>query len=149
MSTEQTKHNELVINGIDHSEFDSEWAMRGGIVSLEYQKYSGAWQLYPTVNVLAVPVFRYSHFVFMPFGEHETFGEIISENSRVLSKSMATRAECEAAGVEYIERPVSAEQSAALARLMFAISEKIDNGMCDWEIEDAYEDYHLAMKGGK
>jgi hypothetical protein len=93
---------ELWTRGVDHSNFNEDWATVGGVVEIDYQKYSGAWNLYPVLEVLAKAQFYCGHWQYVPFGEDETFGEVIMDDHNVLSKRMATPSECADAGIDYV-----------------------------------------------
>jgi hypothetical protein len=93
---------ELWTRGVDHSVFNEDWARMGGVVEIEYKKYTGAWYLYPTLDVLAKAQFYCGHWEYMPFGEHETFGGVIMDDHNVLSTKMASKERCAAAGIDYV-----------------------------------------------
>ena len=79
----------------ENTELDLEWAKRGGVVhsiGYELMKYGG--KIFSDGSMLMLQIVMC----------HSP----VSVSKRSLR--MATRAECESAGVEYIERPVSAEE---------------------------------------
>ena len=86
--------NNLIINGIDHSNFDIEWAKRGGVLSLKshlckmtyFCTISG---LITVANILAQKTFN-----------SESHASVEQDVLR-----MATPNECAEAGIEYIEPP--------------------------------------------
>ena len=84
--------NNLIINNIDHSKFDLEWAKRGG--RLLCQHTSGD----KTLGVLSLT------------GESIETGTllygVIYDGFNGWTVRMATPAECESAGIEYIEPPM-------------------------------------------
>ena len=94
----------LIINGVDHAKFDLEWAKRGGVL-MYGAKASQLLKLLKLVEhdgefPWCIPMSRKPN------------GKI--ERSRQLALiidpyhlRMATPAECEAAGIEYIARPVT------------------------------------------
>ena len=96
--------SDLIINGIDHSKFDLEWAKRGGVI----REYS---QLCKYV----CPSENYSDIMEGQDGEillgHEQnvglvyFDGAISENAPYYLR-MATPSECADAGIDYIEPPM-------------------------------------------
>ena len=85
--------NNLIINNIDHSKFDLEWAKRGG--RLLCQHTSGD----KTLGVLSLT------------GESIETGTllygVIYDGFNGWTVRMATPAECESAGIEYIEPPMT------------------------------------------
>ena len=89
--------NELIINGIDHSVFDLEWAKRGGVlVSLESEN-------------TRINVFKFLRSVTAEKIEVSTMSQLcfvtnFYEYRRVFR--MATPDECATAGIEYIEPPM-------------------------------------------
>lgn len=127
-----TEINKLLINGIDHSEFDLEWAKRGGVVYAEFEvgyhfqtkdgeTCGGGLYFYERKRNLFSTVKR--------LGEYDCFSasknaDGVFSLSNVVSQChgtcvilrMAAPKECEAAGVEYIEKPVSAEELAELRK---------------------------------
>ena len=87
----------LIINGVDHSAFNLEWAKRGGVLFIT--EYSEAVKL---LSCNSGDLFEFCdkedpHVFGYGMESHETYG-LPSKNFR-----MATPAECEAAGIEYIE----------------------------------------------
>ena len=86
--------NDLIINGIDHSKFDLEWAKRGGVIfDAVYE------QIYIFVNKIDEEQIRLVY-------SSRLRGEIdFLSKSLISSLRMATPAECAEAGVEYIEPP--------------------------------------------
>ena len=109
----------LIINGVDHAKFDLEWAKRGGVLMMT------------TGNVLALmKVVEGNYFLIADFFKDDDIGwRKNSPPSHYLHGGedlrMAIPAECEAAGVEYIKRPVSDQslsdlQQRAQAALRYA-----------------------------
>ena len=103
----------LIIDGVDHAKFDLEWAKRGGRLICEHEGGER------TLGVLSLT------------GDSIETGTLLfgvipiwQENQQWIAR-MATPAECEAAGVEYIKRPVSDQslsdlQQRAQAALRYA-----------------------------
>ena len=85
----------LIINGVDHSVFNLEWAKRGGVCAIADHSEFG---LYKYIK----PIDKALHY-FCDIEYLDDFGATMIPNDM----RMATPAECEAAGVEYIKRPVS------------------------------------------
>lgn len=87
--------NDLIINGIDHSVFDLEWAKRGGVIfDAVYE------QIYIFVNKIDEEQIRLVY-------SSRLRGEIdFLSKSLISSLRMATPSECADAGVEYIEPPM-------------------------------------------
>ena len=101
--------NDLIINGIDHSAFDLDWAKRGGwcIVRGEVCKLiSKATYISSDTDTLFV---------------------------RAIAERMATREECAVAGIEYIE-PMQAEIDSLEAQLAEA---RKDSERLDWIISQS------------
>ena len=86
--------NDLIINGIDHSVFDLEWAKRGGVVMLK--KY--------LAKVTYVCNISGSVHVAQTLGRKVFNGESFA-NVSPRQLRMATPDECRKAGSEYIEPP--------------------------------------------
>ena len=83
----------------ENTEIDLEWAKRGGVVhsiGYELMKYGG--KIFSDGSMLMLQIVMC----------HSP----VSVSKRSLR--MATREECESAGIEYVERPVSAEELAGL-----------------------------------
>ena len=78
----------LIINGVDHAKFDLEWAKRGGVI----YHADDEWQILKFVN-------------FENEIKQNLFWSVTHKTLVLLENGlrMATPAECEAAGVEYIE----------------------------------------------
>ena len=87
--------NNLIINGIDHSVFDLEWAKRGGVVMLKKH----------LAKVTYVCNISGSMHVAQTLGQKVFNGKSFANVSPRLLR-MATPAECAEAGVEYIEPPM-------------------------------------------
>ena len=88
--------NNLIINGIDHSKFDLEWAKRGGVlVSLESENTRiNMFKFLRSITAEKIEVSTMSQLCFVTnFYEYR----------RVFR--MATPSECAEAGIEYIEPP--------------------------------------------
>lgn len=103
----------LIINGVDHSVFNLEWAKRGGVCAIADHSEFG---LYKYIK----PIDKALHY-FCDLEYLDDFGATMIPNDM----RMATPAECEAAGVEYIKRPVSDQslsdlQQRAQAALRYA-----------------------------
>ena len=103
----------LIINGVDHSVFNLEWAKRGGVCAIADHSEFG---LYKYIK----PIDKALHY-FCDLEYLDDFGATMAPNDM----RMATPAECEAAGVEYIKRPVSDQslsdlQQRAQAALRYA-----------------------------
>ena len=87
----------LIINGVEHAKFDLEWAKRGGVLMMT------------TGNVLALmKVVEGNYFLIADFFKDDDIGwRKNSPPSHYLHGGedlrMAIPAECEAAGIEYIE----------------------------------------------
>ena len=87
--------SDLIINGIDHSKFDLEWAKRGGVIFDSVYE-----QIYIFVNKIDEEQIRLVY-------SSRLRGEIdFLSKSLISSLRMATPAECAEAGVEYIEPPM-------------------------------------------
>ena len=82
--------NNLIINGIDHSKFDLEWAKRGGVV----RHFDGDAQY-----LKAIDFFTDVH--------ASLFWSLTEKTCQYLKNGlrMATPSECAEAGIEYIEPP--------------------------------------------
>ena len=103
----------LIINGVDHSVFNLEWAKRGGVCAIADHSEFG---LFKYIK----PIDKALHY-FCDIEYLDDFGATMAPNDM----RMATPAECEAAGVEYIKRPVSDQslsdlQQRAQAALRYA-----------------------------
>ena len=121
--------NNLIINGIDHSRFDLEWAKRGGVVIsiidnpptkrmiekvMEWAKRCGV-----VISIIDNPPTKrmIGKVIGDEFFESKHFcaDEWISDSQdRVITRKlnlfrMATPSECAAAGIEYIEPPIDAD----------------------------------------
>ena len=94
----------LIINGVDHSVFNLEWAKRGGVCAIADHSEFG---LYKYIK----PIDKALHY-FCDIEYLDDFGATMIPNDM----RMATPAECEAAGVEYIKRPVSDQSLLDLQR---------------------------------
>lgn len=86
--------SDLIINGIDHSKFDIEWAKRGGVVMLKkhLSKVTYVCNISGTLHVAQT------------LGQKVFNGESFANVSPRLLR-MATPSECAEAGIEYIEPP--------------------------------------------
>ena len=115
-------NQDLIINGVDHSKSDLEWAKRGGVLTkndnhrirefykLTYLKHSGGGNgqqvIWPT---------------YCQIGSDNIRRECVPFHSKKDNDymRMATPAECEAAGIEYIEyhgwRPIESAPIGSLA----------------------------------
>lgn len=83
--------NNLIINGVDHSAFNLEWAKRGGVCAIADHSEFGLFKYIRPIN-------KALHY-FCDIEYLDDFGATMIPNDM----RMATPAECEAAGVEYIE----------------------------------------------
>ena len=110
--------NNLIINNIDHSKFDLEWAKRGG--RLLCQHTSGD----KTLGVLSLT------------GESIETGTllygVIYNGFNGWTVRMATPAECESAGIEYIEPPMIWRdiESAPKNQLILLLQHTLSYGDC-------------------
>lgn len=101
----------------ENTEFDWEWAKRGGVCITP----GGTIILYSQRGALAVN--RYPN---SGDGNCDFFwgmprkGVTIEEQAYMSELRMATRAECEAAGIEYIEPPMSAEDMEHIRGIEYA-----------------------------
>lgn len=97
--------NDLIINGIDHSKFDLEWANHGGIIKV----YSLVYKQPNTIHQYE----DMSYFGVAKFIDDEPDGTVnvymlnkrTAENKNTKFLAMATPYECAEAGIEYIEPP--------------------------------------------
>ena len=103
--------NNLIINGIDHSKFDLEWAKRGGVVYhyCDFCRYICDGDNYNEI--------RAGQDGECLIGVEKTVGLLSILTTEKVENSpyylrMATPAECAEAGVEYIEPPVDKVQTA-------------------------------------
>ena len=95
--------NDLIINGIDHSKFDLEWANHGGIIKV----YSLVYKQPNTIHQYE----DMSYFGVAKFIDDEPDGTVnvymlnkrTAENKNTKFLAMATPSECAEAGIEYIE----------------------------------------------
>ena len=85
--------NNLIINNIDHSKFDLEWAKRGGVLTLNAGELF--FRLIEQANDNATKLYVYD------------LCAKVTEYVIAADFRMATPAECESAGIEYIEPPTS------------------------------------------
>ena len=93
----------LIINGVDHSVFNLEWAKRGGVVFHTYDSgYSIFWSFFqgaiyglaghhPKIGYRIIP------------HEKRYLDLATNQEYKMMADRMATPAECETAGIEYIE----------------------------------------------
>lgn len=88
----------LIINGIDHSKFDLEWAKRGGIVHILDDGIE------PTIEYLCLVVPKFNELLVMIL-QSGNYSFFFSEFTSKRIMRMATPAECAEAGIEYIEPP--------------------------------------------
>jgi hypothetical protein len=96
--------NDLIINGIDHSVFDLEWAKRGGVV---YHYCDFCRYICDGFNYNEIRVGQDGEFL---IGEEKTVGLVSILTTKKVENSpyylrMATPYECDDAGVYYIEPP--------------------------------------------
>ena len=124
---------ELWTRGVDHSVFNEDWAKMGGVVEIDYQKYSGIWNLYPALEVLAKAQFYCGHWQYVPFGEDETFGEVIIDDHNVLSKRMASHKRCAAAGIDYVPFMGWRDIDSAPKNVRMLMRNEIDVGIGTYE----------------
>ncbi len=93
--------NDLIINGIDHSVFDIEWAKRGGVVKTSVcEQPAFAKCLGEKQDGRALFMF----FINEDENERWHYGFVYPQDFNTLS--MATPDECAEAGIEYIEPPM-------------------------------------------
>ena len=103
--------NDLIINGIDHSKFDLEWAKRGGVVLIimddsqlkilaNLAKYVGEWAYFINTTRYAIPDCE----VYFTCGLSGSSDLEMSSDTHYVER-MATPSECAEAGIEYIEPP--------------------------------------------
>ena len=115
--------NNLIINGVDHSVFDLEWAKRGGVlVSLESEN-------------TRINVFKFLRSVTAEKIEVSTMSQLcfvtnFYEYRRVFR--MATPNECAEAGIEYIEPPMIWRdiESAPNNKLILLLQHTLSYGDC-------------------
>ena len=97
--------NDLIINGIDHSKFDLEWANHGGIIKVYILVYKQPNTIHQYEDM--------SYFGVAKFIDDEPDGTVnvymlnkrTAENKNTKFLAMATPSECAEAGIEYIEPP--------------------------------------------
>ena len=103
--------NNLIINGIDHSKFDLEWAKRGGVVLIimddsqlkilaNLAKYVGEWAYFINATRYAIPDCE----LYFTCGLSGSSDLEMSSDTHYVER-MATPSECAEAGIEYIEPP--------------------------------------------
>ena len=103
--------NDLIINGIDHSKFDLEWAKRGGVVLIIHDdsqlkilanlaKYVGEWAYFINTTRYAISDCE----VYFTCGLSGSSDLETSSDTHYVER-MATPSECAEAGIEYIEPP--------------------------------------------
>ena len=124
--------NDLIINGIDHSVFDLEWAKRGGVVKV----YSLIYKQPNTIHQYK----EMDYFGMAKFIDDETDGTVnvymlnkrTSVNKNTTFLAMATPAECAEAGVEYIEPPMMWRdiESAPKNQLILLLQHTLSYGDC-------------------
>ena len=96
--------SDLIINGIDHSKFDLEWAKRGGVIR-EYSQLCK--YVCPSENYSDIREGQDGEIL---LGHEQNVGLVyfdgtISENAPYYLR-MATPSECAKAGIDYIEPPM-------------------------------------------
>ena len=113
--------NDLIINGIDYSVFDLDWAKRGGVVMLKKH----------LVKVTYVCNISGSVHVAQTLGQKVFNGESFASVSPRLLR-MATPEECAEAGVEYIEPPMMWRdiESAPKNQLILLLQHTLSYGDC-------------------
>ena len=125
--------NNLIINGIDHSKFDLEWAKRGGRLICEHEGGER------TLGVLSLT------------GDSIETGTLLfgvipiwQENQQWIAR-MATPAECAEAGIEYIEyhgwRPIG---TAPLDTLVIVETDQKKVGCAIFESRNESEHFGLG-----
>ena len=94
----------------ENTELDLEWAKRGGVVYAEKANiiYLCLWTKTNDDRRLVAIASKFRGYCFQTGSDNGKTSLLHHQYVNVLR--MATRAECESAGVEYIERPVSAEE---------------------------------------
>ena len=129
--------NNLIINGIDHSVFDLEWAKRGGVIfDAVYE------QIYIFVNKIDEEQIRLVY-------SSRLRGEIdFLSKSLISSLRMATPSECEKAGIEYIEPPAIWRdiESAPKNKLVLLYRKTVEN---DLIYVGGYQDGEWCTENGK
>ena len=129
--------NNLIINGIDHSVFDLEWAKRGGVIfDAVYE------QIYIFVNKIDEEQIRLVY-------SSRLRGEIdFLSKSLISSLRMATPSECAEAGIEYIEPPAIWRdiESAPKNKLVLLYRKTVEN---DLIYVGGYQDGEWCTENGK
>ena len=127
----------LIINGIDHSVFDLEWAKRGGVVMLKKH----------LAKVTYVCNISGSMHVAQTLGQKVFNGKSFANVSPRLLR-MATPAECAEAGVEYIEPPARwlPIESAPKNKLVLLYRKTVEN---DLIYLGGYQDGEWCTENGK
>ena len=115
----------LIINGVDHAKFDLEWVKKGGVVYRLDGTKAMLWTYFQgRFAVLAL----YSRSGWKKTSPQSCIANIFSLLSVKASDRMATPAECEAAGIEYIEydgwRPI--ESAPKNGTIILSCDEKWD-----------------------
>ena len=95
----------LIIDGVDHAKFDLEWAKRGGVFVVLYLPTMDS--LYYTIVQQRVVQIKSKNAIEVWSSDTPAIGVVADlEKHPEFIVRMATPAECEAAGIEYIEYPV-------------------------------------------
>ena len=123
--------NDLIINGIDYSVFDLEWAKRGGVVHHygDFCRYICDGENYNEIRAGKDGEFL--------IGEEKTVGLVSILTTEKVENSpyylrMATPAECAEAGIEYIEPPMMWRdiESAPNNQLILLLQHTLSYGDC-------------------
>ena len=140
--------NDLIINGIDHSKFDLEWANHGGIIKV----YSLVYKQPNTIHQYE----DMSYFGVAKFIDDEPDGTVnvymlnkrTAENKNTKFLAMATPSECAEAGIEYIEPPARwlPIESAPKNKLVLLYRKTVEN---DLIYVGGYRDGEWCTENGK
>ena len=140
--------NNLIINGIDHSKFDLEWANHGGIIKV----YSLVYKQPNTIHQYE----DMSYFGVAKFIDDEPDGTVnvymlnkrTAENKNTKFLAMATPSECAEAGIEYIEPPARwlPIESAPKNKLVLLYRKTVEN---DLIYVGGYRDGEWCTENGK
>ena len=140
--------NDLIINGIDHSKFDLEWANHGGIIKV----YSLVYKQPNTIHQYE----DMSYFGVAKFIDDEPDGTVnvymlnkrTAENKNTKFLAMATPSECAEAGIEYIEPPARwlPIESAPKNKLVLLYRKTVEN---DLIYVGGYQDGEWCTENGK
>ena len=134
--------NELIINGIDHSKFDLEWAKRGGVV-LKVGIHSAFFNYLKTECVID----NYHCHYFAHLNSNLGYGDTYTTNT-FCDLRMATPAECAKAGIDYIEPPMMWRdiESAPMDVLVLVKTDKSKVGCAIFESKTECDYFGLNSK---